>query len=555
MDTNFQIKDNRIKINNKLKKIEEGFFKIFDSNPIGMIISNLETSKFEYVNDFFLKKFVYTKAEIIGKTPLQFNLIEPESYEKVLALLKKQGFANDIEVLVLKKNGQSFCTKASVQVITLNNMELAITSFQDLSDLEKNETLLKSEEPSQKLNQELEQKVKEGTAELELLNKKLSDYKYALDKSCLVAITDQKGIIREVNDKFCEISKYTREELIGKDHRIINSKHHSKEYIQNLWKTIANGNVWIGKMKNRAKDGTKYWVDTTIVPILDINGKPYQYLAIRSDVTSCVLNTESLIVSEEKSRMAEKRLEEKVKERTLELTDSLSREKELNEMKSRFVSFAAHEFRTPLSSILSSSYLIEKYNNSEQIEHRSKHINRIAESVTNLTDILNNFLTHAELEQGIIKIENTIFNLTDFITKVIAETDGMLYEKKQKVIYQHSGETSIELSDKILRNILLNLLSNASKYSYTENEIILTSTILNNKVSISIQDYGIGIPEEDQKMLFDQFYRTSNVQHIQGTGLGLSIVKKYLELINGKIEFTSKLGEGSTFTIEFSQSK
>ena len=128
-------------------------------------------------------------------------------------------------------------------------------------------------------------------------------------------------------------------------------------------------------------------------------------------------------------------------------------------------------------------------------------------------------------------------------------------KKKQKVIYQHCGETSIEISDKILRNILLNLLSNASKYSYTEKEIILTSTILNNKVSISIQDYGIGIPEEDQKMLFDQFYRTSNVQHIQGTGLGLSIVKKYLELINGKIEFTSKLGEGSTFTIEFSQSK
>ena len=103
MDTNFQIKDNRIKINNKLKKIEEGFFKIFDSNPIGMIISNLETSKFEYVNDFFLKNFGYTKAEIIGKTPLQFNLIEPESYEKVLALLKKQGFANNIEVLVRKK--------------------------------------------------------------------------------------------------------------------------------------------------------------------------------------------------------------------------------------------------------------------------------------------------------------------------------------------------------------------------------------------------------------------------------------------------------------------
>lgn len=399
--------------------------------------------------------------------------------------------------------------------------------------------LIRRSQEIQKLNHGLEQKVKDRTEQLEEVSKAISDYKFALDESSIVAVTDHHGIIKSANDNFCRISKFSKEELIGQDHRIVNSGYHSKEFIRQLWRTISSGRIWRGELRNRAKDGTIYWVATTIVPFLDAFGKPYQYVAIRSDIT------QRKKVEEDILRLNDE-LENKVVERTLELTQALEREKEMNEMKSRFVSMASHEFRTPLSAILSSAALIRQYQLTEQQDKRNKHTERITSSVRNLITILDDFLSLDKLEQGKTAIVTSTFVLEDFIHSVVEEVDSILREG-QHILYSPGGMHEVVLDKQILHNIILNLLSNAIKYS--EQDIDLHTSVSTEGIFISVADKGIGIPQEEQKLLFEKFYRARNATNIQGTGLGLNIVKRYLELMGGSISFSSKVYEGTTFTV------
>jgi len=481
----------------------------------------------------------YTEEEIVGKHFSIFYTredIETAEPEKNLQKVKTAG-RFQYKGWRVRKDGTIYWSDIVFTILKNGNGEI-IGYGQVIHDLSKQ---IETEERIGHLNRELESRLQQTESEV-------SDYKHALDESAIVAITDQKGVIKHVNDNFCKISKYTEDELLGQDHRIINSGYHSKEFIRNLWETIANGKIWRGELRNKAKDGTYYWVDTTIVPFLNEREKPYQYLAIRSDITQRKLAEEQLLrVNED--------LENKVRQRTLELTHALGKEKELNEMKSRFVSIASHEFRTPLSAILSSTSLIEHYVNPEHEDKRKKHIERIKSSVKNLTSILDDFLSLEKLEQGKIEAQNSEFNLREFIEDAIEEMEGMLKRKQQQISFNFEGVETIYQDKKILRNILLNLLSNAVKYSPEGKTVHVSAVVNEGKAIIEVKDEGIGIPPEAQKNLFNKFFRAKNVTNIQGTGLGLNIVKRYVELLDGAIDFTSKENEGTSFIVEFPQIK
>lgn len=240
-------------------------------------------------------------------------------------------------------------------------------------------------------------------------------------------------------------------------------------------------------------------------------------------------------------------LEQKVEERTKALSDSLEREIELNDMKSAFVSMASHEFRTPLSTILSSTSLAERYLENNDREKQLKHLGRIKTSVQNLTAILNDFLSIEKLEHGKVEAVNEQVNIKDLLEDVIDSIDGMR-KPNQVVHYKHQGQSDVKLDENILRNIFNNLISNAIKYS--ENDVFVYSTVENNLLTVEVKDTGIGIPDKQQEKLFGKFFRASNTGKIHGTGLGLNIVKHYVDLLNGDISFTSKENEGSTFEVE-----
>ena len=254
-------------------------------------------------------------------------------------------------------------------------------------------------------------------------------------------------------------------------------------------------------------------------------------------------------------------LEKRVEERTRELANAiieldksrdelviaLQKEKELNELKSRFVTMASHEFRTPLSTILSSTTLLEKYSDKEE-EKRKKHIIRIKVSVKNLTEILESFLSLSKLEEGKIETKPVYFDLDKFAEEIV-EDIATIAGEGQKIIYTHTGENNIFLDKQILHNVLINLLSNAIKYSPLNSNIYFSTEVNDDNILFTIQDNGIGIPEDEQKHLFERFFRARNALNAQGTGLGLNIVKKYIELLGGEISFISENEKGTTFFI------
>lgn len=234
-----------------------------------------------------------------------------------------------------------------------------------------------------------------------------------------------------------------------------------------------------------------------------------------------------------------------------ELKDALEKEKELSEIKSRFVSMASHEFRTPLSAILSSAALIGKYPTSEDQPRREKHVQKIRDSVIHLNELLEDFLSLGRIEEGKIQVHYSSIGLHELAMEIADEVQGLL--KPGQVIHHEIAPSLKAVSDKrLLKHIFVNLLTNASKFSPADSDITWKIWEKDEQILATVEDRGMGIPEEDKSYLFSSFFRGRNVTNIQGTGLGLHIVKRYVDMLQGTISVESKLGKGTKIFISFS---
>ena len=377
---------------------------------------------------------------------------------------------------------------------------------------------------------ELQQEVRERIQAEEQLQKslkELEDLKFALDQHCIVARTDARGVITSVNEKFCTVSKYAPEELIGQTHKIVNSRHHPKEFFDELWKTISSGQTWRGELKNLAKDGTPYWVDTTIVPFRGADGRPFQYIAIRMDITNL------------------KRIEE-------ELRGSKDVAEQASRAKSEFLANMSHEIRTPLNGIMGMTDLAL---DTQLTQEQRDYLETVKSSSDSLLTVINDILDFSKIEAGKLDLECAEFELRDVVESTLKTLAVRAGEKKLELLCEIAADVpEMVRGDAVrIRQVLTNLAGNAIKFT-EHGEVALrvekeAGTGQELTLRFTVADTGVGILASKLKLIFDPFSQadTSTTRKYGGTGLGLTISARLVEMMGGKIWVESELGRGSQF--------
>nr|WP_313809706.1 PAS domain S-box protein [Allomuricauda sp.] len=580
--------------------------------------------------------FGYAKDELLGKPlntliPSQYHHAHKGHFKSFLAQSGKRKMAEGRELYGLRKNGDQFPIEAGLNPFPLFGNTYIMALVMDIS--------------SRKAIEE----------DLKLKSKALSS---AINGIIITDALQDDNPVVYVNSAFERLTGYSREEILNRNLRFLQSEDRDQKGVEELRKAVAEGKSCEVEIRNYRKDGSLWWNKLSITPLKDKKGRATHFIGIQNDITErieadeernhwnkifeesvneiYILDAKTLhfmranqgaqnnlgyslkelqkltpldlkpeydeasfkdLLSplytgkEEKisfetihlrkdgstypievhfqlSSIGNKRviisiilditdrkdymekLERTVAERTKQLRQALEKEKELNELKTRFLSLVSHEFKTPLSSILTSTTLLSKYTEGEQQSKRDKHISTIRNKIKYLDNILNDFLSIERLESGKVKYKLEEFPLSKIVNQVIYDAN-LLLKSGQTINYPEDiDDLVITFDEKIFELILSNLVHNAIKYSPENTEIDIQVTENKRELEFKVCDKGIGIPKEEQKFIFNRYFRANNALLNQGTGIGLNIVKQHLENLGGNISFVSEENKGTTFTVE-----
>lgn len=390
----------------------------------------------------------------------------------------------------------------------------------------------------------------ESNLQLEETLKELKDVKHALDESTIVAITDRNGVITHVNDAFCKISKYSREELVGQTHRLINSGHHPKKFFGEMWNTIESGKVWHNEIRNQAKDGTYYWVDTTIVPFLNDDGEPYQYIAIRHDISQRKR-------IEDEIRLLNEELEVRVEERTRELAEAnkdlktaLFKLKETEHFRDTFISALTHDLKTPLVGEKRALELLDS-EKSQLPPELARLVERLLKSNDNLLNMVATLLDIYQYESGKVTIVKKPVDLFQMVKECIVET-RLLADMKEITLENNLpyGMPLIHGDYQQIKRVIMNLISNAIDNIPSGSFVNFCDDVTETEVLMKVEDNGPGIREDIKPYLFQRYFISNKTKKI-GSGLGLYICKMIMEHHGGRIWVESEPGKGACFYLTF----
>jgi len=546
----------------KRSKLEsDGTFRaIFESAVEGIIAVNRD-GKILLANSQSLELFGYSEGDLIGRS---VELLVPKSVRSMHKNLREKFHQDPVprrmghgrDLVGVRSDGSKFPIEVSLSPVAVQGEPLVIAFIIDITERKRIEEQVRRE--------------------------KEAAQSYLDIAGVMLLILKPDGKVGMINKMGCKMLDYPEEEIVGKDWFENFVPPEQREDVRGIFKAnISKGAKFYAQYENQiiCRNGTVkdiYWNNTGLE---DNKGNIMGSLSSGTDITERRQVEEALMKSEKQLIVYASQLEKKVQERTDELAraiedlrnsnkdlekeiemrmkvekevqKALEKERQLNELKSRFVSTASHEFRTPLSTILSSASLIQKYKGEEAQDQRQKHIHRIKTAVSNLTAILNDFLSLDKLETGKIQVSIAQCDPLVLVEEVKDELQPIRKEGQTINIFSRREHPPLISTDiKLLKGILTNLLSNAIKYSGPAKPINVDINAGERWITIRVIDQGIGIPASDQSHMFERFFRAPNANNIQGTGLGLNIAKRYLEVLGGEIDFTSALNQGSTFSIK-----